>query len=309
MTAQLAQERVVGGAHHRARTPLARNLAGRASVSLDELLSVAELTTRLDRKYLVPIETLPDVIANLPDQVATLDINGRRVFEYESVYFDTASFELYRQHAQGRRRRYKARTRSYGDSRVTMFEVKLKGPRGQTLKERLPYDYERRGELTTDGRAFLDQVTVEAYGVTAPPLQPALTTAYDRATLVDLECRSRMTIDVNLGWSDGTRTHETDDLALVETKSLAQPGPVDAVLGSMGLRPVRLSKYCLGVALLHPETAANPWSRTRRQQFGWQRDAEPDSVVVVARCDVVEIGTGSNDNTVGHSGRGGRDRR
>jgi hypothetical protein len=160
-----------------------------------------------------------------------------------------------------------------------MFEVKLKGLRGQTLKARLPYDYECRGELTADGRAFLDQVTVEAYGITAPLLRPTLTTSYDRATLVDLERRSRVTIDVNLGWSDGSQAHETDHLALVETKSLEQHAPLDAVLTSMGFRPVRLSKYCLGDALLHPETAANRWNRTLRHQFGWQRDAEPDSVV------------------------------
>ena len=113
----------------------------------------------------------------------------------------------------------------------------------------------------------------QAYGFTAPPLWPSLTTAYRRATLVDLDRRSRLTIDVNLGWSDGVSSHRAEDLALIESKSLAGPGPADALLRSMGLRPVRISKYCLGVALLHPDTAANPWNRLLIRQFDWQRTA------------------------------------
>jgi hypothetical protein len=188
------------------------------------------------------------------------------------VYFDTAGFALYRHQVQGRRKRYKARTRSYCDTADTMLEVKLKGQRGQTLKERLPYDFARRSELTGQGRAFLEAVVADAYGFTVPTLRPVLTTTYRRATLVDLERPSRLTIDVNLGWSDDVSSYRADHLALIESKRLSGRDPIDALLGALGARPVRISKYCLGVALLNPETAANPWSRLLRRQFGWQRE-------------------------------------
>ncbi|WP_230854391.1 VTC domain-containing protein [Arthrobacter terrae] len=68
-----------------------------------------------------------------------LEIGPRRVFEYESVYFDTPELEQFRAHRQGRRRRYKVRTRTYVDSGLCMFEVKFKGQRGQTVKHRMPY--------------------------------------------------------------------------------------------------------------------------------------------------------------------------
>ena len=277
MSAELASERVAGGSS--AFSALASHVADRPAVGLEEALSLAQLTTRLDLKYLVPREALPALLGHLPHHLAALDIDGRRIFGYESLYFDTESFALYRQHVQGRRKRYKTRIRSYSDTSDAMFEVKLKGPRGQTVKQRLPYDYERRGELTYEGRLFLDTVVADAYGVIVPTLRPALTTTYRRATLVDLELRTRVTIDVNLSWFDPERSQQVDHLALIETKSTLGPGPVDALLGSMGVRPVRISKYCLGVALLHPDTAANPWNRLLRREFGWQRAAETDRVV------------------------------
>ena len=273
MSAELAAEPTSGGVST-AMSMLAHQLADRRPVGLEQVLSVAELTTRVELKYILPLASLPAFLQRLPHELAVLDIGGRRTFDYESVYFDTERFALYHQHVQGRRNRYKARVRSYCDSGDAMFEVKFKGRRGQTVKARLPYDFRCRGELTPDGREFLDTVIAEAYGFTPPPLEPSLTTTYRRATLVDLDRASRLTIDVNLGWSDRVSSHRAEDLALIESKSLAGPGPADALLRSMGVRPVRISKYCLGVALLHPDTAANPWNRLLIRQFAWQRTSE-----------------------------------
>jgi hypothetical protein len=276
MSAELMTERA--GDDSTARSALARTVEGRPDVSLEQVLSVAQLTTRVELKYLVPLESLPTLLDRLPHELAALDIDGRRAFSYESVYFDTEDFALYHHHVQGRRKRYKIRIRSYPDTGDAMFEVKLKGLRGQTVKERLPYDYERRAELTGEGRAFLDSVIADAYGIAVPTLRSALTTAYGRVTLVDLQRQSRLTIDVNLSWSDRERSQRADHVALIETKSLSGPRPVDALLCSIGFRPVRISKYCLGVALLHPEKAANRWNRILSRQLGWQRTASNDPV-------------------------------
>jgi VTC domain len=271
---------------------LASDVARRAPICLEQVLSVACLTTRFELKYLLPLEALPGLLDRLPRQLAVLDIEDRRIFAYESVYFDTAGYALYRQHMQGRRKRYKARTRSYCDTQDAMFEVKLKGWRGQTVKERLPYDFAHREELTGEGRAFLDDVIGDAYGFAVPALEPVLTTAYRRATLVDLERGSRLTIDVDLRWWDRGSNHRADHLALIESKSPLGPGPVDALMGSLGVRPVRMSKYCLGVALLHPETAANPWHQLLSRQFGWQRTAESDDVD--RSCPSMSVSTGGS---------------
>ena len=142
------------------------------------------------------------------------------------------------------------------------------------MKERLLYDIHRRRELTPEGRAFLEYVVAKAYGATVPPVGPVLTTAHRRATL-DVQCGSQTTIDVDLAWSGGGRAHRADHLALLESKNLSGRGAVDALLGSLAVRPVSLSKYCLGVALLHLDTAANPWSRLRDASSGGNEPAPP----------------------------------
>ena len=147
---------------HPVFSALASDVATRPAVSLEQVLAAAGLTTRFELKYLIALEHLPALLRRLPRELAALDIDQRRVFAYESVYFDTEDFALYRHHLQGRRKRYKARTRSYCDTRDTMFEVKLKGWRGQTVKERLPYDFNHRDQLSEEGRAFLDTVIAEA---------------------------------------------------------------------------------------------------------------------------------------------------
>ena len=106
---------------------------------LDELNALAELQTRVDRKYFVPAEVFRRLIAELGGEIQVLDMGGRRTFGYESVYFDTPELSTYRAHVQRRRQRFKARTRTYTDTGLCMFEVKVKGARGETVKQRVPH--------------------------------------------------------------------------------------------------------------------------------------------------------------------------
>ena len=159
-----------------------------------------------------------------PGSWAALEIERRRRFAYESVYFDTPDLLTYRQHLQGRRRRYKVRTRAYLDSGDCAFEVKLKGRRDQTVKARLPYPVAARAHLTVDAREFLADQLLTAYGQPAPRLA-----------------------------ATGLTRH-----VLVESKSPGPAAGADTALRRLGLRPVQLSKYCVAVALLHPAPARQP---------------------------------------------------
>ena len=273
MSSSLVLDGVVGGDEPVFRL-LAMDLEARRAVSLEEVVGVAALATRFELKYLVPLTGLPEVLSQLPQRLTALDIGGRRAFAYESVYFDTDELSLYRSHARGRPKRYKVRTRSYCDSGETMLEVKLKGPRGQTVKQRVGHDFARRGELTSEARSFVESVVADAYGFEVPELHPVLTTRYRRATLVDVDDILRLTIDVGLQWADAAGGRGSNDLALVESKTTSGPGHVDALLRSAGLRPVSISKYCAGVALLHGDLPANRWNRVLRQRFQWERAPE-----------------------------------
>src|SRR5699024_9718073 len=239
-------------------------------ISLARVSQVAALQTRTDNKYLLTPEQFAELMDNVPCSTRVLEIDDRRVFSYESVYFDTEDLALFRAHRQRRRRRFKVRTRSYIDTGESMFEVKLKGYRDRTVKRRTNHEFERRGELTGSAQRFLHSVLRHEYGMSAPALVPSLTTEYRRATLVDPENATRLTCDVDLRCRDDNGDAAGPDLVLVESKSAGGRAPADQALKTIGIRPVSLSKYCIGTALVHPDVPANKWNRLLRHHFGWQ---------------------------------------
>jgi VTC domain len=260
-------------ARSRASAVVAASGAGLPAASLAEVIERSALQARIEHKYLVPLERFAELAAWLSDTHAVLEVDQRRGFAYESVYFDTSDLLTYRQHLQGRRRRYKVRTRAYLDSGDCSFEVKLKGRREQTIKARLPYPVADRTHLTPQAQAFLADQLREAYGQPAPQLAARVTIAYRRTTLVDLQGGTRLTCDVDLTWTGwGKVAVGLSRHVLVETKRPGPHGDADIALRGLGLRPIEMSKYCVAVALLHPGIRANPWHRTLRRYFA---DATP----------------------------------
>ena len=255
-------------------TPAERAVAAAAArvapIGLDELNALAELQTRVDRKYFVPAAAFERLIAELGAQgLRVLEIDGRRTFGYESVYFDTPQLTTYKAHVQRRRQRFKARTRTYTDSGLCMFEVKLVGARGETVKERVKHPADRRNVLTPEAVRHLHSALRQAYGHGLPPgLRAVLTTTYRRTTFVSRTGDVRLTCDIGLVCRNGR--HQVRDVGthiLVESKSAGQSSGPDEILRTLGVRPVSVSKYCVGVAALHPELPSNPWHQTLRRYF------------------------------------------
>lgn len=244
-------------------------------VGLADVLAEAALQTRVDRKYMLTPDQFQELARRVGTTFKVLDIDGRRVFGYESVYFDTQRLDLFRAHRQGRRRRYKARVRTYLDTGACMFEVKLKGRRGETVKHRLPYRIEDRERLNDDAAEFLAKLLHEEYGEQLPGLEPAAITTYSRVTFVDLVAGARLTCDVDLVCSRGQRRARGSDMILVESKCAGAGSAADEALRQMGVRSISVSKYCVAVTLLDRTLAANKWNRTLRTYFCWSREVAP----------------------------------
>lgn len=278
-----------------------------APITLTELLAEAELLTRFDRKYLLDQDQAAALLRGLDPRTRVLAIDGRRCFRYESVYFDTPDLLSYRQAAHARRHRLKVRTRSYLDSDLAFLEVKVRGDRDVTVKDRVDYDLDRRDQLTASGRHYaestLDQRGMD--GSVARQLAPTLITRYERVTLLPPEPGVRVTIDTNLSWrsagspnaaagksGDGGHKLPPDgsdrqtwqpepvvgnfgtndslalpDLVIVETKSGPRPSGVDRLLWRRGHRPISISKYGTGLAALRGELPSNKWARVLRNHF------------------------------------------
>ncbi len=229
------------------------------SVTLEHLNSQAALQTRIDRKYVVNPGTWADVLAELAPDLAVLEIDGRRASAYRSTYYDTPGLDSYLAAARRRARRYKVRRRDYLDSGETMIEVKVRSPRGDTVKHRAPLapcSEVARMVAVEDFAATFEQV-----GEAARSLQPVLVTEYRRTTL--LHPQGRVTVDSEVVASDTAgRRVDYGDALIVETKSPGGAGAVDRALWSRGVRPARLSKYATSLAALRPDLPSNRWHRT-----------------------------------------------
>ncbi|RHA38214.1 polyphosphate polymerase domain-containing protein [Cellulomonas rhizosphaerae] len=250
-------------------------LADLAPITLGELEASASLQTRIDRKYLVPTSALPVLLDALDPAVRTLEIDGERVFAYESVYFDTPGLTSYLGAARRRRNRFKVRTRTYVDSDVCWVEVKTRGPRGATVKTRLPHEAAGRTELDDPALRFTSDALDDArIGGLDGPMGPTLLSSYDRVTLHVPSATpgpdSRTTIDTDLVWTDAATGRERAlvGLAVVETKTGSTPSSTDRLLWRHGHRPVRISKYGTGMAVLHPELPSTPWRRVLDRHVG-----------------------------------------
>ena len=253
------------------------NIEALAPISLAELTQTSALMSRVDRKYFVPRAVVADLVAQNAGRARVLEMDGLRTFTYETVYFDHPNFDFYRAHAQGKRHRFKVRVRTYCESGLRMLEVKSKGFRGRTLKERIELPATATATATATAAAAartghgphfspLEQQFVNRIiGSDSGALEPVLTTVYRRTTLA-LEDQ-RVTLDMAMRFQQGDQVFLGPDDVLVETKSLARASSFDAALKTRGIRPAIVSKYQVAASLIYPQLPSNKWNRTLRQYF------------------------------------------
>ena len=248
-------------------------LAALPRIGLAELEERAALQTRVDRKYIVPIGEADWLLETLASDAVVLEIDGIRRFTYESRYFDTPELSSYHRTAYRHRRRFKVRTRTYVDSGTCWLEVKVPGPRGSTVKYRVPH--EPGEQHTVDaGRAFVDEVFAR-HGLPAggrAALVATLRTEYLRCTLLLPRTDSRLTVDTALRWTAGEHALRLAETAIVETKTGSAASRADRQLWRRGHRPVALSKYATGLAALRSDLPAAPWQRVLRRHFTAARE-------------------------------------
>lgn len=240
-------------------------------IGIDALNETAAMLQRLDNKYILEGDALERALPALRQAFDVLEIGGRRVFGYESRYFDGPNWPSYFDHHQGRRKRAKVRTRRYLDSGACFVEIKLKDGRGSTIKRRQPCDDAVFGTLDDGALAHVRASYRAMYQADLPyDLNRTLDTFYTRMTLVAKQGGERLTIDNGLRFVLDGRGREIDDrLFILETKSENGNGLADRVLRVLHQHPVRhCSKYCAGMALLQDGLKHNRFRAAVRRLAG-----------------------------------------
>lgn len=230
-----------------------------APVSLEEVVARADLSVRVDRKYLVGVPVAVKLIGALADSHQVLHIANRRYTSYRSTYFDTPDLTSCRAHIQGRRRRWKVRSRLYVEDAVCRIEVKAKTGRGDTDKIATLIDPGRYGQFDEEAHDFVARALECAHpDLDVSRLAPTAELACVRTTMVDLAAGTRATFDwrVNGALRSG-RVWIDEAYLVVETKGGATPAAADRALLALGARPRGFSKYVAVASSLYPELPDN----------------------------------------------------
>ena len=101
--------------------------------ALDEL----KLMDRFDTKFTFRRDQLLGILEAMIPRYRLLDVNGVRAHRYKTLYFDTDTLGLYAQHHNGQYTRHKVRYRSYVDSGLCFFEIKVKNNKAERANPEL----------------------------------------------------------------------------------------------------------------------------------------------------------------------------
>lgn len=213
------------------------------TVSLDDLLQI-ELLNRKDTKFVFSVEKLPKILNVLQSYYSVLKIETNRIFNYESMYFDTNEYTLYNEHHNGKLNRYKVRYRRYIETDTCFFEIKFKSNTGRTIKKRIQ-DLFINTTIEGQGIEFIEQNTPYL----AKNFEPKLLVFYKRITLASIKRQERFTIDIGLDYFNFENQAGWPKLAIAEVKQdrVALASPVFRIFKENKIRQMGMSKYCVGI--------------------------------------------------------------
>lgn len=233
-------------------TDLTSYLLKFAPISLKEMDRV-KLLDRVDTKYVIHLELLEEHLITLQDQYKVLAIEGILVHPYETLYYDTPEYHLYRMHHSGRQNRFKIRFRKYVNSDLAFFEIKTKTNTHRTVKKRIAVD--RIMETLND--PLNNFITNNTIG-TSREYVPVLRVFFNRVTLVNNLANERLTIDTDIRYKSNGEEKIIEDMVVVEVKQKNNcTSPFQQLMQGTRQRSNYISKYCLGVVCMNSDIKHN----------------------------------------------------
>ena len=207
-----------------------------------------KLFKRVDTKFILNAEMLPELIATFPEYFHILEVNNSLDQQYISDYYDTQKFDFYYKHHNQVLPRVKVRSRTYLNSGVKFLEVKLKNNKEITEKVRSSIDLEEAIDFNK-----------LQFNLFEPNfLRYKLSVAYKRITFINRKSKERITIDYNLRFYNSENEYNLPKLAIVELKQEKHKISLSRkLLNQSKLTITPFSKYCYGCNLLFPQLRFN----------------------------------------------------
>ncbi len=220
-------------------------------------LERVKLTTRTDTKFAFSADRLPEILKHLGANYKVLSIRGKTEFLYKTIYYDTPDHKMYLMHHNGNLTRHKIRQRTYLENNETFLEIKSKNNKGQTLKNRIKVDLINDALSESENNFIASQTPYNASS-----LKPMVNINYKRITLVNTGAGEKITIDTDLGFLNNEQRAELAGTAILEVKqTMKAKTHIFSVLKEQGIKPVAISKYCMGVNFLYPQIKKNNFKK------------------------------------------------
>jgi hypothetical protein len=253
-----------GNGSVKSRTDFNHLLRRFSPISLAEMHGVA-LLRRIDTKYVLNEEQLYQALSRLTTDYNILEILGRRLHHYQTLYFDTPDFTLYRQHHDGWRDRFKVRSRIYTDSTLAFLEVKRKTNKDVTVKSRM-----QTPKVITRIDNDVDDFIHAHFPYSTESLAPKLWNSFYRMTLVSKHSVERLTLDIGLNFHTKSMQSALLGVAVAEVKQQAFSLRSEFVgqMRALGVRSMSFSKYCIGVSQLYSHVKQNHFKSQWRRING-----------------------------------------
>jgi len=228
------------------------------SISLSELERI-NLSDRQDYKSVFADALLPRFLEKLIPYYRVLDINGRRSFQYESVYFDTPELTSFHDHQRGKARRQKFRFRRYVNCGDAYFEIKRRNGKGRNLKTRLPSN----GCYLTLTPSICEIIRNETRQ-DPERLGPSLKVEVTRITLMHPDNSEKVTFDYHIHFALNGKTKHLKNLVIAEVKQMRHNPDSEFFTAQhqLGIYPVSFSKYCIGIACLSDNVKKNNFKQS-----------------------------------------------
>jgi len=223
------------------------------AVSLEEIDEV-KLMNRIDRKYWFHISKLNQILEFTLPHYDILEINGQRLMDYQTNYFDTPENTMYLKHHNRKLNRHKVRQRQYISTGSSFLEIKLKTNKKRTIKKRIETDFDAVNFLLSE-MEFIAKNSIYQGQL----LLPKLNNSFKRITLIHKNKLDRCTIDFYPKFWNKQGEIGLDNLVIFELKRgrSLKSSPIVSMLRRQKIRQRGLSKYCTGRAILEPELKQN----------------------------------------------------
>ncbi|MBP5770733.1 MAG: polyphosphate polymerase domain-containing protein [Bacteroidaceae bacterium] len=225
-------------------------------ISLDDMSGI-KLMNRTDTKFVTNKRKLSELLELAQGQYFAQQIDGQRIANYRTTYWDTPSHRFFLEHHNARAPRQKIRVRTYLDSNLTFLEVKTKNNHGRTKKKRITVpSQERQDVVDAGGTPFIQGLT----GATFDDIIPTVQNQFQRITLVNYGKTERLTIDFNVHFHnfETVRDEGTGELVIIELKRDGNVfSPVLDILRQLRIKPSGFSKYCIGSVMTNDKLKNN----------------------------------------------------